>query len=163
MQLSWRITCVLQSSPNDVDIWVWCFAPTWQCSAPYCPFNCCNNPRSVLRVSSTSTVLARPRPQWLSCFWTLKQAMGGKSFRSYEEVQQAVHEWLCSQPKEFFARGIRALPKWWNTCTERNRDYTKKLSHCLPFAFNKLRDKKYLRFSFDLPSYKGKRWSFNSG
>ena len=22
-----------------------CFAPTWQCSAPYCSFNCCNNQR----------------------------------------------------------------------------------------------------------------------
>jgi hypothetical protein len=28
--------------------------------------------------------------------------MGGKSFRSDEEVQQAVHEWLRSQPKDFF-------------------------------------------------------------
>jgi hypothetical protein len=28
--------------------------------------------------------------------------MGSKSFRSDEEVQQAVHEWLRSQPKEFF-------------------------------------------------------------
>jgi len=32
----------------------------------------------------------------------LKEAMGGKSFRSDEEVQQAVHEWLHYQPKEFF-------------------------------------------------------------
>jgi len=32
----------------------------------------------------------------------LKQAMGGKSFRYDKEVQQAVHEWLNSQPKEFF-------------------------------------------------------------
>ena len=44
-----------------------CFAPTWQCWAPYCQLNCCNNPRSVLRTSSTSAVLARPRPHWLSC------------------------------------------------------------------------------------------------
>jgi len=28
--------------------------------------------------------------------------MGGKSFRSDEEVQQAVREWLHSQPKEVF-------------------------------------------------------------
>ena len=35
---------------------------TWQCSAPYCPFSCYNNPRSVLRVSSTSAVPARPNP-----------------------------------------------------------------------------------------------------
>jgi hypothetical protein len=28
--------------------------------------------------------------------------MGGKKFLSDEEVQQAVHEWLCRQPQEFF-------------------------------------------------------------
>jgi hypothetical protein len=38
-----------------------------------------------------------------------KEAMGCKSFRSDEEVQRAVHEWLHSQPKEFFSRGMRAL------------------------------------------------------
>jgi histone-lysine N-methyltransferase SETMAR len=32
-------------------------------------------------------------------FGPLKQAMEGKSFRSDEEVQQAVHEWLRSQTK----------------------------------------------------------------
>jgi len=31
-----------------------------------------------------------------------KEAMGGKSFTSDEEVQQAMHEWLHSQPKYFF-------------------------------------------------------------
>jgi hypothetical protein len=28
--------------------------------------------------------------------------MGGKKFRSDEEVQQAVHEWLRRQPQEMF-------------------------------------------------------------
>jgi hypothetical protein len=28
--------------------------------------------------------------------------MGGKQFRSDEEVQQAVHEWLRRQPQGFF-------------------------------------------------------------
>jgi hypothetical protein len=51
--------------------------------------------------------------------------MGGKSFRSDEELQQAVQEWLCSQPKEFFL-GIHALPKCWNTCMEGNGDYIEK-------------------------------------
>jgi len=32
-------------------------------------------------------------------------------------------------------------------------DYIAKGSHSVPFVFNKLGDKKYLRFSFDLPSY----------
>ena len=58
-----------------------CFAPTWQCSAPYCPFNCCNNPRSVVLVSFTSAVLARPRPQWLSCLWTTQRGDGGQVFQ----------------------------------------------------------------------------------
>jgi len=59
-------------------------------------------------------------------FGLLKEAMGGKSFRSDEEVQQTVQEWLHSQPKDFFSRGIHALPRRWNTCMERNGDYVEK-------------------------------------
>jgi hypothetical protein len=55
-----------------------------------------------LNSTSTSAVLARPRPSDFHVFGPLKQAMGGRSFRSDEEVQQAVHEWLRSQPKDFF-------------------------------------------------------------
>jgi len=38
-------------------------------------------------------------PSDFHVFGPLKEAMGGKSFRSDEEVQQAVREWLRSQPK----------------------------------------------------------------
>ena len=56
-------------------------------------------PSSVLHIRCTrQTSLLRD----LKVFGPLKEAMGGKSFRSDEEVQQAVHEWLCCQPKEFF-------------------------------------------------------------
>ena len=65
-------------------------------------------------------------PSDLHVFGPLKEAMGGKSFRSDKEVQQAMHEWLRSQPKEFFSRGSRALPKHWNSCMERNGDYIEK-------------------------------------
>jgi hypothetical protein len=65
-------------------------------------------------------------PSDFHVFGPLKQAMAGKAFRSDEEVQQAVHEWLLSQPKEFFSRGINLLPKRWNTCVERNGDYIEK-------------------------------------
>ena len=41
-------------------------------------------------------------PSDFHVFGPLKEAVGGKSFRSNEEVQQAVHEWLHSQPKDFF-------------------------------------------------------------
>ena len=78
-------------------------------------------------------------------------AVGGKSFRSDEEVQQAVHEWLHSQPKDLFSRGIHALPLRWNNCMECNGDYVEKC-HCVPFVFNKLRNKKYLNFHLTHPS-----------
>jgi len=76
-----------------------CFAPTWQCSVPYCPFNCCNN------LSLSFECLPHPpyspdlAPSDFHVFGPLKEAMGCKSFRSDEDVQQAVHEWLHSQPK----------------------------------------------------------------
>jgi hypothetical protein len=39
---------------------------------------------------------------WLGSF-DEDSKLRGRSFRSDEEVQQAVHEWLFSQPKEFFS------------------------------------------------------------
>jgi histone-lysine N-methyltransferase SETMAR len=50
-------------------------------------------------------------PSDFHVFGLLKEAMGGKPFRSDEGVQQVVHEWLCSPPKGFFSRGIHAFPK----------------------------------------------------
>jgi len=81
-------------------------------------------PSSVLHIRCTrQTSLLRD----LKVFGPLKEAMGGKSFRSDEEVQQAVHEWLRSQPKDFFfSRAIHALPKRWNTCMVCNGDYVEK-------------------------------------
>jgi histone-lysine N-methyltransferase SETMAR len=77
-------------------------------------------------------------PSDFHVFGPLKEAMGGKSFRSDEEVQQVVHEWVHSQPKDFYSRGIHALPKHWNTCMEHNGDYIEKLCHYVPYVFNKL-------------------------
>ena len=68
-------------------------------------------------------------PSDFHVFGPLKEAMGGMSFRSDEEVQQAVHEWLHSQPKDFFSRGIHAIPKRWNTCIECNGDLLTYLVH----------------------------------
>jgi histone-lysine N-methyltransferase SETMAR len=65
-------------------------------------------------------------PSDFHVFGLLKEAMGGKSFRSDKEVQQVVHEWLRSQPKEFFSRGMHALLKRWNTCMEHSGDYIEK-------------------------------------
>ena len=60
-------------------------------------------------------------------FGPLKEAMGGKKFRSDEEVRHAVHEWLRGLPKEFFfPKGIYSLCKRWRTCIERGGDYFEK-------------------------------------
>jgi hypothetical protein len=67
-----------------------------------------------------------PAPSDLHVFGPIKEAMGGKSFRSDEEVQQAVHKWLRFQPKDFFCRGIHAISKSWNTCMVHNGHYVKK-------------------------------------
>ena len=56
-------------------------------------------PSSVLHIRRTRQTSP---PSDFHVLGPLKEAMGGKSFRSDEEVQQAVHEWLRSQPKEFF-------------------------------------------------------------
>jgi hypothetical protein len=36
-------------------------------------------------------------------FGPLKEGLGGKIFLADEEVQEAVHEWLLKQPKDFFS------------------------------------------------------------
>jgi histone-lysine N-methyltransferase SETMAR len=43
-----------------------------------------------------------PDPSDFHISGALKEAMGGRSFRSNKEVQQAVHKWLHSQTKDFF-------------------------------------------------------------
>ena len=63
---------------------------------------------------------------YILMFGPLKEAMGGKKFRSDEEVCHAVHEWLRGLPKEFFSKGIYALCKRWRTCIERGGDYVEK-------------------------------------
>jgi histone-lysine N-methyltransferase SETMAR len=51
-------------------------------------------------------------------FGPLKDALSGTLFRDDDEVRSAVHEWLCTHPKDFFSRGIYALVKRWRKCTE---------------------------------------------
>jgi hypothetical protein len=85
-------------------------------------------------------------------FGPLKEAMGGKKFRSDEEVHQAVQEWLRTR-QEFFSRGIRALPVRWRKFVERQGDYVEKRYTCVPLLCYKPLVKIYLRFSVDSPSY----------
>jgi len=118
-----------------------CFAQMWQTSA--------HTARSTVATIHDLSVECFTHPPYspdlppcdFHVFRPLKQEMRDKSFWSYEEVQQAVDERQRSKLREFCSRDIHALPKRWNTCTERNGDYIEKWSHCVTILFNKLRDK----------------------
>jgi len=53
-------------------------------------------PSSVFHICCTG----QTSPSDFHVFGPFKEAMGGESFRSDEEVKQAVYEWLHSQPKD---------------------------------------------------------------
>ena len=60
-------------------------------------------------------------------FGPLKEALGGTTFRSVEEVQEAVHECLHKQRRHvFLSRGIQAFVKRWEKCIECTRYYVEK-------------------------------------
>ena len=61
--------------------------------------------------------------------------------------------WALSHKNSFLGVSMHFQSNGMNTCMERNGDYIEKWSHCVPYVFSKLRDKKYIRFSFDSPSY----------
>ena len=153
MQIS-RITRVLQSSPNDVDFWVQVFCCNMTMLGPILTVELLQQsniwPSSVFHICRTRQTSPQSDFHVLG---PLKEAMGGRSFRSDKEVQQVVHEWLHSQPKDFFSRGIHALLKCRNSCMEHNGDYVEKWCYCAPYVFNKLWGKKFLMFLFDSPSY----------
>ena len=69
--------------------------------------------------------------QMFTCLGVLKEELSGRNFRCGKEVQEDVHDWLHKQQKEFFfPRGIQALVKRWNKCTERSEVYVEKYYSC---------------------------------
>ena len=96
-----RASC--NSSPNDVDVWVQAFCSNVTIVGPIMPSQllqqskiCLSNVFQIRRTRQTS-----PSSDF-HVFGPLKGAMGGKYFRSDEEVQKTVHVWLRSQPKYIF-------------------------------------------------------------
>jgi len=49
-------------------------------------------------------------------------------------VKAAVHQWLRTQPKTFFADGIKKLVGRWEKCIAKQGDYIEKW-HNLPLKF----------------------------
>jgi histone-lysine N-methyltransferase SETMAR len=62
-------------------------------------------------------------PSDFHVFGALEGELSGRKFRS-DEVQEAVHNWLCKQPKDFFLKSD--LVKRWNKCIESNGNYVEK-------------------------------------
>jgi len=59
-------------------------------------------------------------------FGPLKNALWGHRFSTDKEVREAVHKWLCDQPKTFFLEGIRKLVDRSTKCIKKEGDYVEK-------------------------------------
>jgi len=56
----------------------------------------------------------------------LKNTLRGHRFATDDEVKEAVHDWLRSQPQTFFANSIKKLTDRWAKCIEKKGDYIEK-------------------------------------
>jgi histone-lysine N-methyltransferase SETMAR len=59
-------------------------------------------------------------------FGPLKNAPRGRRFAADDEVKEAVHDWLRSQPQTLFSNGIKKLTDRWAKCIEKKGDYIEK-------------------------------------
>jgi histone-lysine N-methyltransferase SETMAR len=65
-------------------------------------------------------------PSDLHLFVSLKEAVGGRRCRCHKDVKNAVHQWLCAQPKTLYYYGIQILVGHWEICVEKQGDYVEK-------------------------------------
>ena len=70
-------------------------------------------------------VMDAERSGWPSTS-TLKNALRGRLFAADDEVKEAVHDWLRSQPQTFFSNGIKKLTDRWAKCIKKKGDYIEK-------------------------------------
>ena len=127
MQISSRITCVLPSSPNDVDFWVHVFCCNMTMLGPILPVQLLQQskicPSSVFHIRCTRqtslqvicTSLDHSKRRW-------QASLSGLTKRCSRRCTSG----CALSQKTFFSRGIHALPKRWNTCMGRNGDYIEK-------------------------------------
>ena len=103
----------------------WHFVAIWQCSTPWCSCNTYNHPNLKSEYLAHPPYYSELTPSDFHVFGPLKEVLRGKSFKSNEEVTQAMDKWLQSQLSEFFSRGIHAFSKCWNTCIIHHGGYVK--------------------------------------
>jgi histone-lysine N-methyltransferase SETMAR len=61
-------------------------------------------------------------PSDFHLFGPLKNALRGRQFAADDEVKEAVHDWLCSQPQTFFSNAIKKLTDRWANVSRRIRE-----------------------------------------
>jgi hypothetical protein len=59
-------------------------------------------------------------------FGPLKEASHVRRFASGDDVKDAMHKWLRSESKTFFADGIKRLVSCYTICVEKRGDYVEK-------------------------------------
>uniref|UniRef100_A0A8C4SL12 Histone-lysine N-methyltransferase SETMAR n=1 Tax=Erpetoichthys calabaricus TaxID=27687 RepID=A0A8C4SL12_ERPCA len=62
-------------------------------------------------------------------FRLLNKHLGGRQFKTDDNVKKVVQEWLQGQDKTFYSAGIQALPGRWRKCIEKGGDYVEKLHY----------------------------------
>ncbi|XP_026316211.1 histone-lysine N-methyltransferase SETMAR-like [Hyposmocoma kahamanoa] len=59
-------------------------------------------------------------------FAPLKESLGGKRFKSNDDVEKHVRDWLTTRPQSFYEEGIFKLPNRWQKCVDNAGDYIEK-------------------------------------
>jgi len=103
-----------------------CSAVTQQCTPSY------GTPHHQHHSATELGVLEHPAyspdlaPSDFHLFGPLKNALRGRRFAADDEVKEAVHDLLRSQPQTFFSNGIKKLTDRWAKCIEKKGDYIEK-------------------------------------
>jgi histone-lysine N-methyltransferase SETMAR len=56
-------------------------------------------------------------------FSSLKSSLRGKDLSGVADIHAAIQQWMDSRPPQFFARGIKMLPKRWKLCIDNHGNY----------------------------------------
>ena len=92
-------------------------------------------------------------PSDFHLFGPLKNAVSGRRFAADDEVKEAVHDWLRSQPQTFFSNGIKKLTDRWAKCIEMKGDNIEKYRCSHVCNTNKDFLKNKVPELFEVPSY----------
>ena len=65
-------------------------------------------------------------PSDFHLFGPLENALRGRRFSCDDDVKSAVYQWLLTQPKTFFADGIKKSVGRWEKCIAKQGDYIDK-------------------------------------